>query len=396
MNLESVSSESLNLKEYLQKTTSVKCPFIKNEPSDDFTEVPSPIIDIEMKNIDELQIITTNSCDTVNDQQVEVNVKIESVTTGTNNLIDSKLALNKPNPATNNNKLRPNETTFTLQTLASTSQMNTCTFCGSYLIDYELEDSDEADNENKENISQTEQSQPLQMVQFCSDFCKSSYKKLLIIRKNKIEAKIKEKEDAENAKDLKLLSESQKELEVKKVIKWSSNLTSFSPSKLKEKRTSSSSLLSKTFEILKPTHCSDKRVCIFCQGYGDQDATGPSRLLVVDVDKWCHLNCALWSDEVYETMNGALVNVDLAFRKSINIECCYCHQKGASLKCFSNKCTSNYHFMCAVKDKCAFNQDKVNNILCLPGSLCEKSSDKHLDSVNFIHSLLILQFSSHF
>ncbi len=122
---------------------------------------------------------------------------------------------------------------------------------------------------------------------------------------------------------------------------------------------------SKTFEILKPTHCSDKRVCIFCQGYGDQDASGPSRLLVVDVDKWCHLNCALWSDEVYETMNGALVNVDLAYRKSMNIECCFCHQKGASLKCFSNKCTSNYHFMCAVKDKCAFNQDKVdNNYFC--------------------------------
>ena len=100
-------------------------------------------------------------------------------------------------------------------------------------------------------------------------------------------------------------------------------------------------------------------MCIFCQGYGDQEASGASRLLVVDVDKWCHLNCALWSDEVYETMNGALVNVDVAFKKSANVECCFCHQKGASLKCFSAKCPSNYHFMCAVRDKCAFNQDKT-------------------------------------
>ena len=118
--------------------------------------------------------------------------------------------------------------------------------------------------------------------------------------------------------------------------------------------------MSKHFEILKPTHCADKRACIFCQVAGDQEANAASRLLVVDVDKWVHLNCALWSDEVYETMNGALVNVDVAFRKSVNVECCFCHQKGASLKCFSNKCASNYHFVCAVKDKCAFNQDKVS------------------------------------
>jgi hypothetical protein len=322
-----------------------------------------------MRNVDEptnREKVVACSDNKSKSQPIDLNVKLETTIAVS---VDTKLALNKPNPTvtTTNKLLRPNETAFTLQTLATSLQMRTCTFCGSYLIETESSSSeDESDFENKENISHAERSQSLQQpVQFCSDFCKNSHKKLLIIRKNKFEAKLKANEDAENAKDGKLLNESQKELEEKKVIKWSASFTNFllSPSnKLKEKRISSSSLLpSKTFEILKPTHCSDKRVCIFCQGYGDQDASGPSRLLVVDVDKWCHLNCALWSDEVYETMNGALVNVDLAYRKSMNIECCFCHQKGASLKCFSNKCASNYHFMCAVKDKCAFNQDKVES-----------------------------------
>lgn len=113
------------------------------------------------------------------------------------------------------------------------------------------------------------------------------------------------------------------------------------------------------FETLKPTGAMDKRVCIFCKQPGDLEPNGPCRLLTVDVDMWSHLNCALWSDEVYETMNGALINVDTAYKKSVNVQCCYCHQKGASLRCFSPKCNCYYHLPCAIKDKCAFNQDKV-------------------------------------
>ena len=35
----------------------------------------------------------------------------------------------------------------------------------------------------------------------------------------------------------------------------------------------------------------------------------------LDVDVWVHLNCALWSLEVYETLNGALMNVDVAVKR---------------------------------------------------------------------------------
>lgn len=77
------------------------------------------------------------------------------------------------------------------------------------------------------------------------------------------------------------------------------------------------------------------------------------------MDKWVHLNCALWSDEVYETENGALVNVELALKQSLSLICVVCNQNGASVKCFKVRCCSVYHLACAVKDGCLFYQNKV-------------------------------------
>ena len=42
----------------------------------------------------------------------------------------------------------------------------------------------------------------------------------------------------------------------------------------------------------------DRRTCVLCQQVGDKEANVASRLLNHDVDKWVHLNCALWSSEV--------------------------------------------------------------------------------------------------
>lgn len=113
------------------------------------------------------------------------------------------------------------------------------------------------------------------------------------------------------------------------------------------------------FETIKQASSNEKRACVFCQQVGDLESNGPSRLLSIDVHQWSHLNCALWSDGVYETMNGSLMNVDIAYKKCAHVACSHCHKKGASLKCFFLKCTVNYHLPCAIKDKCVFYQDKV-------------------------------------
>ena len=71
------------------------------------------------------------------------------------------------------------------------------------------------------------------------------------------------------------------------------------------------------------------------------------RLLVLDVDKYVHLNCALWSSEVYETVSGALMNVEVALKRGSGVECAMCCKRGATLGCFKPRCTTNYHVACA-------------------------------------------------
>lgn len=107
----------------------------------------------------------------------------------------------------------------------------------------------------------------------------------------------------------------------------------------------------------------DTRKCIFCHQIGDGVADGPSRLLNFDVDKWVHLNCALWSDGVYETVNGALMNLENALQMSFVQQCTLCNQFGATIKCFKNRCTNIYHLSCAIKDKCVFYKSKTTHCL---------------------------------
>ncbi|KAG0715222.1 Histone-lysine N-methyltransferase trr [Chionoecetes opilio] len=109
----------------------------------------------------------------------------------------------------------------------------------------------------------------------------------------------------------------------------------------------------------KPRLRDDSRQCILCNLYGDYVADGPSRLLNFDVDKWIHLNCALWAEDVYETMNGALMNVETVVKKVAGIECEHCEQLGASVKCFKVRCCKVYHLNCAVKEGCTFYKNKT-------------------------------------
>lgn len=108
-----------------------------------------------------------------------------------------------------------------------------------------------------------------------------------------------------------------------------------------------------------PKILEDSRKCILCHQAGDGVADGPSQLLNYDVDKWVHLNCALWSEGVYETVNGALMNFESAVQTSLNSQCTLCNHLGASVKCFKARCGTVYHLSCAMKDNCVFYKNKT-------------------------------------
>ncbi|XP_067143136.1 histone-lysine N-methyltransferase 2C-like isoform X4 [Centruroides vittatus] len=125
----------------------------------------------------------------------------------------------------------------------------------------------------------------------------------------------------------------------------------------------------------------DTRRCVLCHEVGDGETNGPARILNMDVDKWIHLNCALWSAEVYETVNGALINVDAACKRALSIACCRCHKIGASLKCFKVRCSNTYHFPCAMRDKCVFFKDKT--------MLCPQHLSKMVNPENELESVAV-------
>lgn len=106
----------------------------------------------------------------------------------------------------------------------------------------------------------------------------------------------------------------------------------------------------------------DTRVCSFCReaGDGEQDITG--RLLNIDANEWVHVNCALWSTEVFENENGVLKNVDIALKSAQTVQCKVCQRNGASLRCYKHNCDNSksfYHLPCAKKANAKFGIDKL-------------------------------------
>ncbi|XP_075055734.1 histone-lysine N-methyltransferase 2D isoform X2 [Mixophyes fleayi] len=106
----------------------------------------------------------------------------------------------------------------------------------------------------------------------------------------------------------------------------------------------------------------DLRKCCFCHEEGDGATDGPARLLNLDLDLWVHLNCALWSTEVYETQGGALINVEVALHRGLLTKCSLCQKTGATNSCNRLRCPNVYHFACAIRAKCMFFKDKT--MLC--------------------------------
>lgn len=118
----------------------------------------------------------------------------------------------------------------------------------------------------------------------------------------------------------------------------------------------------------------DKRKCCFCHDEGDGATDGPARLLNIDVDLWVHLNCALWSTEVYETQGGALINVEVALRRGLRTLCAFCQKTGATNSCNRLRCPNVYHFACAIRARCMFFKDKT--MLCTQHKLKGPSEDE--------------------
>ncbi|XP_054639203.1 histone-lysine N-methyltransferase 2A isoform X2 [Dunckerocampus dactyliophorus] len=102
----------------------------------------------------------------------------------------------------------------------------------------------------------------------------------------------------------------------------------------------------------------DERQCSLCQKYGERKPNDAGRLLYLGQNEWAHVNCCLWSAEVFEEDDGSLLHVHSAVTRGRLMRCERCNQPGATVGCCLTSCQSNYHFMCARSRHCVFQDDK--------------------------------------
>uniref|UniRef100_A0A3Q2QCV2 Histone-lysine N-methyltransferase n=1 Tax=Fundulus heteroclitus TaxID=8078 RepID=A0A3Q2QCV2_FUNHE len=107
-----------------------------------------------------------------------------------------------------------------------------------------------------------------------------------------------------------------------------------------------------------PSGITDNRHCVLCLHYGDENTNDCGRLLYIGQNEWAHVNCALWSAEVFEDDDGALKNVHAAVLRGRKTTCERCEKTGATVGCCLASCTGNYHFMCARQCHCVFLEDR--------------------------------------
>ena len=69
----------------------------------------------------------------------------------------------------------------------------------------------------------------------------------------------------------------------------------------------------------------DTRLCKMC-GVGGDTGIAERLLYSRDHDAWMHVNCMLWSAEVYESDQGELMAVDTALIRSQRLVRVACHR----------------------------------------------------------------------
>ncbi|KRX06218.1 Zinc finger, FYVE/PHD-type [Pseudocohnilembus persalinus] len=98
----------------------------------------------------------------------------------------------------------------------------------------------------------------------------------------------------------------------------------------------------------------DNVPCQLCFKKGNRKTSG--RLLNYEIDKWVHANCALYSDDVQEQLDGGLYFEKLFKKVTATNQCYLCEQQGATISCVQgvSGCKNKMHFSCGIGNDCPF------------------------------------------
>ncbi|VDK33603.1 unnamed protein product [Taenia asiatica] len=92
----------------------------------------------------------------------------------------------------------------------------------------------------------------------------------------------------------------------------------------------------------------EPRRCLLCTR--NTDSSIEDRLIYIGSDTWVHVNCALWSKEVFEEDSGQLTGLSAALRRGGRTRCLDCDNLGATVTCSNTEsCGVVVHFPCAMR-----------------------------------------------
>lgn len=100
----------------------------------------------------------------------------------------------------------------------------------------------------------------------------------------------------------------------------------------------------------------DFRFCVLCKESVEDEVVG--RLGLFSNGQYVHVNCARFSEEVYEKEN-ILVGSMASVTRGLQYRCNFCHGKGASIPCHKRGCRLTYHLKCALLSRCLFFEAKA-------------------------------------
>ncbi|KAM3174180.1 hypothetical protein ACTXT7_011057 [Hymenolepis weldensis] len=133
----------------------------------------------------------------------------------------------------------------------------------------------------------------------------------------------------------------------------------------------------------------EPRRCLLCARH--TDASIEDRLIYIGSDTWVHVNCALWSKEVFEEDSGQLTGLSAALRRGCRSFCKDCGRTGATMSCSNtSSCDVVVHFPCAMSrwkpthSKPVFTAGR--SFFCSPECFTEARATRFVQSIKKLRS----------
>ncbi|KAL5110316.1 Histone-lysine N-methyltransferase trithorax [Taenia crassiceps] len=133
----------------------------------------------------------------------------------------------------------------------------------------------------------------------------------------------------------------------------------------------------------------EPRRCLLCTRNTDNSIE--DRLIYIGSDTWIHVNCALWSKEVFEEDSGQLTGLSAALRRGGRTRCLDCGNLGATVTCSNTEsCGVVVHFPCVMRRRRPISSRPVftadRSFFCSPECYAEAKKARLIEAVR--HSRL--------